>query len=70
MIDNVSIKPDCPCTEECQRHGNCKACRAYHNSKSDLSYCKRINSSTIEAAMSNRGHAHGLHHGHWHKHIH
>lgn len=70
MIESASIKPDCPCTEECERHGNCKACRAYHKSKSDLSYCKRAGSATGENTLSGDQHIHGHHHDHIHGHKH
>lgn len=66
MIDNSPIKPDCPCTEECERHGNCKACREYHKNKGDRSYCKSSDSSTGENTLSEHQNADGHHHNHIH----
>jgi hypothetical protein len=64
MTDTSPIKPDCPCTEECERHGNCKACHGYHHSKADLPYCKRSGSPMGEHTSGEHHHMHGHHHDH------
>ena len=32
---------DCPCAKRCPRHGQCRACMAYHGAKGKLPYCLR-----------------------------
>jgi hypothetical protein len=68
MVNNSPVKLDCPCTEECERHGKCKTCRDYHQTKGDRSYCKRINSTTGENSLTEHQHPHDHHHNHMHKH--
>jgi len=35
------IKEDCPCTNDCIRHGDCNACKAHHEDKDYPSACER-----------------------------
>jgi hypothetical protein len=70
MTGNSRIKPDCPCTEECERHGKCKDCHGYHNNKGDLPYCQRFGPSTGEKTSGEHPQMHGHHHDHMHGHEH
>ncbi len=67
MLDNPKRKPDCPCTEECTRHGLCKECRAYHNDAGDLPYCKRPGLPAGDSASHEPHHKHGPGHHHHHQ---
>ena len=41
---NSMIKDDCPCTKiDCERHGDCDACRENHYGKGNLPTCERDN---------------------------
>jgi len=40
-MNDKKLNPDCPCTSECPRHGDCEACQANHNEKGSLTFCKR-----------------------------
>ena len=31
--------PDCPCTWNCSRHGDCEACQEYHRKCGDKTAC-------------------------------
>ncbi|MCL2068937.1 MAG: hypothetical protein FWH00_03470 [Oscillospiraceae bacterium] len=33
--------PNCPCTSNCPRHGDCKACQANHEASGNLTACRR-----------------------------
>ena len=35
------LNPDCPCTADCVRHGDCEACRANHAARGNLPTCER-----------------------------
>ena len=35
------MNPNCPCTWECPRHGNCEACRGHHHPESRTA-CEKI----------------------------
>lgn len=38
--DKFEINLNCRCPElTCKRHGNCKECQKFHNSKCQLTYC-------------------------------
>jgi hypothetical protein len=66
MPDNMPVKPDCPCTEECERHGKCKLCHEYHHAKGDAPYCKR-SGPPAGGNMPGEHHHHGPHHDHMHE---
>lgn len=34
-------KKKCPCTYDCERHGDCKACKAYHHALKQKTCCER-----------------------------
>lgn len=34
-------KEDCPCTNDCIRHGDCVACKEHHKKKTYKSACER-----------------------------
>ena len=38
------LNPDCKCTSDCARHGDCKACWANHEEKGTLTFCQRAQS--------------------------
>ena len=75
MESKPGLKPNCPCTDTCDRHGNCKECKAYHQERSDLPFCKNGQSKPVEGTMNatpgqsqGHGHDHSLEHGHSHGH--
>jgi hypothetical protein len=73
MDSKPGLKPNCPCTDTCDRHGNCKECKAYHQDRSDTPFCKNGQSKQGEGTMNAapgqiQGHDHSLGHGHSHGH--
>lgn len=39
--------PDCPCTSlECERHGDCDACKAYHHGNDQQTSCERLKAAS------------------------
>lgn len=34
-----TVNPNCPCTYNCPRHGNCTACRENHRKMGGPTYC-------------------------------
>lgn len=41
MIIQNHIAVDCPCTANCERHGDCAACVNNHYAKGNLPFCLR-----------------------------
>ena len=33
---------DCPCTKDCELHGNCRACKLRHHSRGELTACEKL----------------------------
>ncbi|MGI6496436.1 MAG: hypothetical protein ACOX5G_10205 [Kiritimatiellia bacterium] len=41
-MDKKTINENCPCTwEGCPRHGDCKACKAYHHARGEKTTCEK-----------------------------
>ncbi len=40
-MDIKVINENCPCTKDCVRSGDCKACRAHHANKENTVSCER-----------------------------
>lgn len=38
-MSQKKINPNCPCTSNCVRHGNCVECREYHSKASSPTAC-------------------------------
>ena len=36
------LNKDCPCTNDCARHGNCEECKANHANKEYPPACQRV----------------------------
>jgi len=35
-------RKECPCSyPDCERHGNCEACKAYHHGRGEKTSCER-----------------------------
>jgi hypothetical protein len=41
-MESKTLNPDCPCTNDCPRHGDCDACQANHKKGGSLTACQRI----------------------------
>ena len=44
-MSEKKLNPNCPCTSNCARHGDCEACQANHKAKGNLSACQRLKES-------------------------
>ncbi|MCK5147746.1 hypothetical protein KAR48_13390 [bacterium] len=44
---------NCPCPADCSRHGDCKACIAYHKKRGDQTCCDRLESKLDVASVEN-----------------
>jgi len=40
-MSEIKLNPDCPCTNDCVRHGDCEACQASHRERGSLPVCQR-----------------------------
>ncbi len=41
VLSEAVVKEDCPCPENCLRHGYCDECVEFHGAKGKLPYCER-----------------------------
>ncbi len=41
-MSQTKRNPDCPCTSDCPRHGDCEACQENHHSKGSKTACERL----------------------------
>lgn len=43
MSSEKKLNPDCPCTYvDCERHGDCEACKDNHHSQDQKTSCERL----------------------------
>ncbi len=46
-------KTDCPCTwDGCERHGDCKACKAYHHGQGQKTSCEKRAASSSPSGVT------------------
>jgi len=41
-MSQKKLNPDCPCTNDCPRHGDCEACRENHHASGGKTCCERL----------------------------
>jgi len=47
MAKEKKVNPDCPCTyPDCERHGDCDACKEYHHALRQKTSCEQAKRSS------------------------